>query len=49
MVCKEAHLDRALALRNHTDLQTILITSNDGYDVKQLEISLPKGVYDISA
>ncbi len=48
MVCKEAHLDRALALRSHTDLHTILITSNDGYDVKQLENSLPKGVYDIS-
>jgi long-chain acyl-CoA synthetase len=48
MVCKAAHLDRALALRSHTDLQTIVITSNEGYDVKQCENSLPKGVYDIS-
>ena len=48
LVCKEVHLERAMALRDHTDLEGILIASNAGYDVKPVQFSLPKRVYDIA-
>jgi long-chain acyl-CoA synthetase len=48
IVCKEVHLDRAMALRDRTDVEGILITSDAGYDVMHVEFSLPKGVYDFA-
>jgi long-chain acyl-CoA synthetase len=48
VVCKEHHLDRLMALRERTDLEAILIASDAGYDVKQVQSSLPKGVHDIA-
>jgi len=48
MVCQENHLDRAMALRDRTNLEAILITSAAGYDKKRVQGSLPKGVYDIA-
>lgn len=49
LVCKEVHLDRVMALRDHTDLEGILIASNAGYDVKPVQFSLPRGVYDFAS
>lgn len=48
MVCQEVHLNRAMALRDRTDLEGILVTSNAGFDVSQVQVTLPKGVYDIA-
>jgi long-chain acyl-CoA synthetase len=48
MLCKEVHLEKAMAVRERSNLEGILIASNDGYDVKQVEYSLPKDVYDIA-
>lgn len=48
MVCKEVHLDRAMAVRERSNLEGILIASNLGYDVEPVHYSLPKGVYDIA-
>jgi long-chain acyl-CoA synthetase len=48
MVCKEYHLNRALALLDYTDLEGILITSEEGYAGKSLESSLPRHVYDFA-
>lgn len=48
MVCKEVNLERAMALRNHTNLEGILIASDAGYDVTPVQFSLPKRVYDIA-
>jgi long-chain acyl-CoA synthetase len=49
MVCQEAHFDRGIALRGHTNLEGILVTSDAGYDQEQVQASLPKGVYDFAA
>lgn len=49
IVCQEMHLNRAMALLDRTDLEGILITSVAGYEGKQVQISLPKGVYDFAA
>ena len=49
LVCQEIHLDRGMAMRDFTDLEGILVTSDAGYDVKQVKASLPKDVYDLAA
>ena len=49
LICQEAHLDRGLALRPHTDLQGILVASDAGYDREPVQASLPNGVYDLAA
>ena len=49
MVCHLANLDQGMALRDRTDLEGILVTSNTGDDGKQAQITLPKGVYDFAA
>ncbi len=48
MVCKEVYLERAMAVREHTNLEGILIASDAGYDVTPVQFSLPKGIYDIA-
>jgi long-chain acyl-CoA synthetase len=48
IVCKEVHLNRAMDLRDRTNLEGILIASDAGYDVTPLQFSLPNRVYDIA-
>jgi long-chain acyl-CoA synthetase len=48
MVCQEAYLDRGVALRDQTDLEKVLVTSNAGYDQERVQGSLPKDVYDFA-
>jgi long-chain acyl-CoA synthetase len=48
IVCQEAYLDRAIALRNHTNLESILVASDAGYDHEHVQGSLPKGVHDLA-
>jgi long-chain acyl-CoA synthetase len=49
IVCQEGHLDRAMVLLDRTDLEGILITCDASYIGKQVQISLPKRVYDFAA
>jgi long-chain acyl-CoA synthetase len=48
LVCQQAQLDRVLALLARTDIEGILITSDEGYDGKQTQLSLPKVTHDIA-
>jgi long-chain acyl-CoA synthetase len=48
LVCQEVQLDRAVALRDRTDLEGILITSDAGYDGKKVQNSLPKATHDFA-
>jgi len=48
IVCKDVHLDRAVALLERTCLEGILITSDAGYDGKQVQVSLPKDTHDFT-
>jgi long-chain acyl-CoA synthetase len=45
MICSETQLERVLALREKTDLEHILLTSQDGYGEPLRRASLPDGVY----
>jgi long-chain acyl-CoA synthetase len=44
IICSETHLDRVLGIRDQTDLEYILLTSQDGYGEPLRLSSLPKGV-----
>jgi long-chain acyl-CoA synthetase len=48
MICHAIHLDRALAVMEHTELEGILVTSDQSYLGKQATLSLPKRTYDFS-
>jgi long-chain acyl-CoA synthetase len=43
-ICREEHLERVLGIKEECDIEHIIVTSTDGYDVKGLSIKLPKGV-----
>ena len=47
IVCQEMHLGRAVGLRDRVDLEGILLTSDSGFEQKQVKLSLPKGVYEL--
>ena len=48
IVCQDIQLDRVLAMRDHSGLEGILITSDAGSDGKKVQFSLPKSVYDFA-
>jgi long-chain acyl-CoA synthetase len=46
IICQQAHLDRALALFSHTDIEGILLTSEPSFMGDPIQGSLPDRVYD---
>ena len=46
VICREEHLERVLGIKDKCDIEHIIVTSTDGYDVKGLSIDLPKGAYE---
>jgi len=44
IICSETQLDRVLGIRDQTELEFILLTSQDGYGEPLRQTSLPKGV-----
>ena len=48
LVCQELYLNRVLALRERVDLEGILVASNSGYDQGRVQVSLPKGSFDLA-
>lgn len=46
IICREEHLDRVLGIKDQCDLEHIIVTSNGGYDIKEVSTPLPKGVYE---
>jgi long-chain acyl-CoA synthetase len=45
IVCREEALERVLAVRSRCDVEEIIITSTDGYDVADVSSPWPKGVH----
>jgi len=48
IICSETQLERVLAVRDQTDLEYILLTSQDGYGESLKWGSLPKGVHALT-
>ncbi len=46
IICREEHLDRVLGIKDQCDIEYIIVTSTEGYDIKGISIKLPKGAYE---
>ncbi|HDM77790.1 MAG TPA: hypothetical protein ENG51_15205 [Deltaproteobacteria bacterium] len=47
IICREEHLDRVIAVKEKSDLEHIIVTSTDGYDVTELKLgTLPGGTHE---
>lgn len=45
--CQESNLERILGIRDRCDLEHIIVTANEGYDLAEVSTSLPKGVHEL--
>ena len=43
IICREEHLDKVLEIRERCDIEHVIVTSTDGYDVAEVSRPLPKG------
>ena len=48
IICSETQLEMVLGVRDQTDLEHILLTSQDGYGEPLRQSSLPKGVHALT-
>lgn len=48
IICRQEHLERVIAVKAKCNLEHIIVTSTDGFDVRDLGISLPNGVHEFS-
>ena len=46
IICKEEHLERILGIRDRCDIEHIIVTSTEGYDVEEISTSLPDNVHE---
>ncbi|NTV42322.1 MAG: long-chain fatty acid--CoA ligase [Syntrophobacteraceae bacterium] len=46
ILCREENLDRVLGLRDQCAVEHIIVTSKEGYDVKEVAAALPPKVHD---
>jgi long-chain acyl-CoA synthetase len=47
IICREDHLERVLSLKKQCELEHVIVTSSQGYDVQEVSCSLPNGVHDL--
>jgi len=47
IICQESSLERLLAIQGRSDLEHIIITSDQGYDLAPVKASLPPDVHDL--
>ena len=46
IICREEQLERVLSLKEKCDFEHVIVTSTEGYDVKDVSVSLPEGVHE---
>ena len=44
IICREEHLDRVLGVKDRCRYEWVIVTSNEGYDVREINRPLPDGV-----
>ena len=44
IICREEHLERVLGVKERCDIEHIVVTSTEGYDLKEVSATLPRGV-----
>ncbi len=45
-ICREEHLERVLGIKDKCNIEHIIVTSSEGFDVKEVSTPLPKGCYE---
>jgi long-chain acyl-CoA synthetase len=48
LICQERHLERALAAREASALEHIIVTTNEGFDLATVQGTLPRSVHEFS-
>jgi long-chain acyl-CoA synthetase len=46
IICQEGKLELVLGIKDRCDLENIIVTSDDGYDIQAISSQLPKGVHE---
>jgi long-chain acyl-CoA synthetase len=46
ILCRDEHLERVIAMKAHCDVEHIVVTSTQGFDLQPVAVPMPKGVYD---
>ena len=46
VICREEHLERLLAIKETCTIEHIIVTSNQGFDIQEISVDLPKGVHE---
>jgi long-chain acyl-CoA synthetase len=46
ILCRDEHLERVIAMKAHCDVEHIVVTSTQGFDLQPVAVPLPKGVFD---
>ena len=41
VICREEHLERVLAIKDRCEIKHIIVTSTEGYDIRNVSCSLP--------
>ena len=47
VICREDRLDQVMGVKARSDLEHVIVTSCNGYDVAAISRPLPKGVYEL--
>ena len=46
IICQESKLELVLGIRDRCDVENIIVTSDEGYDIQAISSQLPKGVHE---
>ncbi len=46
IICQESKLELVLGIRDRCDVENIIVTSDDGYDIQAISSQFPKGVHE---
>lgn len=46
IICREEYLERVLGIKEHCDIDQIIVTSKQGFDLADVSITLPEKAYD---
>ncbi|MFU8773693.1 MAG: AMP-binding protein, partial [Anaerolineales bacterium] len=46
IICRQENLERVLAVKTRSNIEHIIVTSSEGYDIQEIGVSLPKDVYE---
>ncbi|MGD8751521.1 MAG: AMP-binding protein [Anaerolineales bacterium] len=49
IICQENNLERVLGVKDRCDLEHVVVTSQEGYDIQPISYSLPKGAHEFRA